>query len=162
MMMFMPIIPMSAMAYDEKAKWDRYALTMPVSRADLVLSKYALSIIAGVFSGIVFLIVAFINGEPLADVTMRAVVYFCIGTLITSVTMPIIFKLGTERGRIACMAVYIIPFAGILLLSKMGVKITTQTLQSLEKFVWLVPVAALVILALSAMLATKICKKKEY
>ena len=35
-LMFMMVI--TSLAYDERAKWDRYALTMPVSRSLMVLS----------------------------------------------------------------------------------------------------------------------------
>ena len=34
------MMPVTAFSFDEKAKWDKYALSMPVSRRDLVLSKY--------------------------------------------------------------------------------------------------------------------------
>ena len=48
MTMFTVLVPISAAAYDDKAKWDRYALTMPISRWDLVLSKYLLALICAV------------------------------------------------------------------------------------------------------------------
>ena len=36
------LLPVNALAYDENCKWDAYALTMPVMRRDLALSKYLL------------------------------------------------------------------------------------------------------------------------
>ena len=45
MTMVAVLIPITAMAYDERCKWDRYALTMPVSRKDMVMSKYLLGLI---------------------------------------------------------------------------------------------------------------------
>lgn len=56
--LFSVMIPMSAIAYDDKAKWDRYALTMPVSRRDLVISKYLLAL---AFAGLAVLIELFLG-----------------------------------------------------------------------------------------------------
>jgi len=36
------LFPITALSYDEKAKWEHYALTMPISRNMLVWSKYLL------------------------------------------------------------------------------------------------------------------------
>ena len=38
------LLPVNALAYDENCKWDAYALTMPVTRRDLALSKYLLAL----------------------------------------------------------------------------------------------------------------------
>ena len=50
MILFTIMIPMVAMSYDDKSKWDRYALTMPVSRRDMVLSKYLLALAFAAFA----------------------------------------------------------------------------------------------------------------
>lgn len=39
------LLPVNALAYDENCKWDAYALTMPVTRRDLALSKYLLALV---------------------------------------------------------------------------------------------------------------------
>lgn len=43
-MVMCAILPTTFMSYDEKAKWDKYALSMPLSRDDMVISKYIISI----------------------------------------------------------------------------------------------------------------------
>ena len=42
---FGAMLPVTALAYDERAKWDKYALTMPVTRRQMVLSKYLLGLL---------------------------------------------------------------------------------------------------------------------
>ena len=42
---FSAILPITAISYDEKNNWDSYALTMPISRKDLIVSRYILGII---------------------------------------------------------------------------------------------------------------------
>lgn len=41
------MLPMMTLSYDERSKWDSRALTMPVTRAQLVLSRYATALLAG-------------------------------------------------------------------------------------------------------------------
>ncbi|HBL68905.1 MAG TPA: ABC-2 transporter permease, partial [Firmicutes bacterium] len=38
--MFMGFLPINTMAFDEQSKWNKYALSMPLTRTDIVLSKY--------------------------------------------------------------------------------------------------------------------------
>ena len=45
--MVMVLIPINAIAYDEASKWERYALTMPVLRRDVVAARYALMLLCG-------------------------------------------------------------------------------------------------------------------
>ena len=64
-LMVMQVI--TTLSYDEKSNWDRYALTMPISRSDLVLSKYILGgiLLAVAFAvNFIFRIVAG-SGQPM-------------------------------------------------------------------------------------------------
>ena len=40
--LWVAMLPYTAMAYDERSKWDQLAAMMPYSTRDLVLSKYVL------------------------------------------------------------------------------------------------------------------------
>ncbi len=163
LMIFMPMVAMSALAYDEKVKWDRYALTMPISRADLVLSKYALGIIVGIGCEIFFIMLSFLVTGEIGNSVEMSIVYLCLGIVIMSLQMPPIFKLGTERARMVCMLIYLLPFGVIFLLSKLGAEVSLDaSIQAIEKYIWLAPIAVLLVLALSAVISISICKKKEY
>ncbi|MEG0372022.1 MAG: ABC-2 transporter permease [Clostridium sp.] len=39
------VLPMTAIAYDERSKWNQIAVMMPYSRKDMVISKYLLGYI---------------------------------------------------------------------------------------------------------------------
>ena len=41
-MMASAMLPVTALAYDERAGWDRYAAAMPLKRRDFVLEKYCM------------------------------------------------------------------------------------------------------------------------
>jgi len=88
---------MTAMAYDEKSKWDRYALAMPVSRTDMVLSKYILGVILLVIAFAANLIFMVATGtEPVMALNV-SLVMAGIGLFSILVTLPVLFKFGMER-----------------------------------------------------------------
>ena len=126
---FAIMMPISALAYDERSKWHKYALTMPLKRKDLVLSKYYLGLI---YMGIGFLInvllgVALITLSSrgvipamkmgLADLFVRNVISVLTAVLFFSVVMPLFFKLGVETGRVVMMVMAFTPVVLILVLS---------------------------------------------
>ena len=39
------MMPLTVFSYDESAKWDAYGLTLPVSRKQIVLSRYVLTLL---------------------------------------------------------------------------------------------------------------------
>ena len=40
------MLPISALGYDERCKWERYALSMPLRKKDLFFSKLLLGVLA--------------------------------------------------------------------------------------------------------------------
>jgi len=54
----------TTMALDEKSNWKKIATAMPLSLREIVASKYILSIILSVLSGIVYLLVAKYHCQP--------------------------------------------------------------------------------------------------
>jgi len=47
------MLPISAFAYDDLAKWDRYALALPITRQNLVLARYVFGLIVACAGGII-------------------------------------------------------------------------------------------------------------
>lgn len=41
-MLLLAMLPISALGYDERCKWERYALSMPLQKKDLFFSKLLL------------------------------------------------------------------------------------------------------------------------
>ena len=128
MTMVAVLIPLTAMAYDERSKWDRYALTMPISRKNMVMSRYLL--------GLIFLIVAFvlsmlvnmvISNMKTAENTLVVLGGFSTGLMLMSVIFPLLFKFGVEKGRIFMMIVIFIPVAA-LMISKLGISMPDEEL----------------------------------
>ena len=96
-MMLLAMMPIYALGYDERCRWERYALAMPVRKSDLFWSRFLLGVIAIALGAAVQTLAALLAGRgellsSLAVTAPSAVVY-----LLT--TLPLMMKLGVEKGR---------------------------------------------------------------
>ena len=96
-MMLLAMMPIYALGYDERCRWERYALAMPVRKRDLFWSRFLLGVIAIALGAAVQTLAALLAGRgellsPLAVTAPSAVVYLLI-------TLPLMMKLGVEKGR---------------------------------------------------------------
>ncbi|WP_312811012.1 ABC-2 transporter permease [Sedimentibacter sp.] len=155
------MIPITALSYDEKNKWNRYALTMPLMRGTIVLSKYIL--------GLIFLIAAFTLAFITNIIFTEIILYenlminlttFSVGIIMISFILPIILKFGVEKGRILMMIVIFTPVAIIVMLPKLGIPAPEQ--ETIEMFLKYLPIAAIITYVLSILVSVSIYKKKEF
>ena len=97
------MLPYTALAYDERCKWDQMAAMMPYSVWDLVLSKYLLGWVTMAAAGALALVsqaVIRALGIPLETGVPGDVLLGLGGGLtILAVTMPLMLRFGVERGR---------------------------------------------------------------
>lgn len=160
LMMLSVMMPLSALGYDERAGWDRYALTMPVSRADLVVSKYLLggvfALLGALFSVVLGLLLSGGAGEGLGT----ALLLLSVGLFFLSVTLPLMFKFGVEKGRFLLIAIAFVPTALLVFLSKGGVPNISDAL--LMKLIAFSPVPAAAALAVSLPVSLAIYRRKEF
>lgn len=104
------MLPITAMSFDEKCRWDLYGMSMPISRRAAVLSKYLLtgiSAVFGIFFGtLVMAISALMHGEPLSiELFAQPLVFALFSVLIADFALPIMFHFGTEKGRLAMVLI---------------------------------------------------------
>ena len=153
------IFPPNALAYDERAKWDVYALTRPVSRRHIVLSKYIVGLIPAAL-GCALSIAAqclFSLSEPL-DAVVNSLLFFCIGIILLAVTLPILFKYGSEKARLVMMTAILLPMF-LSFLFQGSLDAASQT--AIRALPVVIPAAAAAALALSIAVSLGIYRKKE-
>lgn len=100
------MIPINSLAYDDKSKWDKYAAMLPYRISELVGSKYLLCVI---YTGLAFLIVAVgmavqglvvtKAGIDWTDLWETELVLIVTMAFIMNLTLPLLYRFGTERGR---------------------------------------------------------------
>ncbi len=107
------VIPMNLLSYDEKSRWTLYSCTMPYSRGQLVSVKYIYALIM-CFACVVLTVVAQFAGAAVAGGNLSvnpgilAMMLIPVGLIPAAILLPVIFWLGTEKGRIAFYAVIVI------------------------------------------------------
>lgn len=103
------MIPMNLIAYDTSSRWETMCLTLPYSRSALVSAKYLVGLIceAGVISltvlslGLKMTIDGVFSASELGDLVMTLL---SIALLLPALMLPLIFKLGVEKGRVFYIA----------------------------------------------------------
>ena len=113
-------LPLSAIAIDEKDKWDTFALAAGVTRSRLVLSRYILACVSfGLMLAAAFSVAA--ASRLLDNAAVVALLSFGgIGVIAADVMFPFSFKLGTEQARAVYLAFIA---AGVLLGASVSVLI---------------------------------------
>lgn len=103
---------MASFNYDETNKADRYILTLPLTKKEVVLSKYILVICSTVIGSIIGMILSYIitftiskqmpNIEEIISVGLGGILG--IG-LVEGIQIPCVYKWGAEKGRIQMVIV---------------------------------------------------------
>lgn len=165
------LLPITTIAYDEKSNWDKYALSLPVSRQTLVLSKYLFGIILSLLS--IVLIIAFtaLSASLSPEINFvekipEAVATGSTALVILAITLPIIFKFGVEKSRLIMMAVFFIPTMLVVLAAKFGAEknlsLPYPDLELLKLFLYASPLLILVLLIASYAISLRIYQHKEF
>ena len=99
------MLPYTALAYDERSKWDQLAAMMPYSDRDIVLSKYVFGWIGvAIAAAATFVIQSVLAFVWLSDVTGPSVpvilLSVCVAVCILDITLPLMFRFGVEKGRL--------------------------------------------------------------
>ncbi len=107
------MLPITALAYDERSKWNHLAAMMPYSTSRLVLSKYVLGYLltaaAVVLSVATQFVVALVRRISFGGVDLiTGLLFFCIALILQSINLPFMFRFGVEKGRLAFILLIVI------------------------------------------------------
>ena len=99
------MIPVNLLAYDERSHWMQFSGTLPYTKAQIVSGKYLIGLLTQV---VVLMVTGFAQGIRMAiagsfvlqDLTVLLLLMFCVAST-SAITLPFVFKLGVEKGRIA-------------------------------------------------------------
>ena len=103
----------STLIYDETDGWDSFVLTAPVSRKEVIRSKYLLQILflAGAFllSAVLLLLISLIpqfDGEEWLYIML--IVGFCYALVYGAVVIPVYLKFGQHTSRYVAFVILIV------------------------------------------------------
>lgn len=147
------MLPYTALAYDERSKWDQLAAMMPYSTRDVVLGKYvfgwlcvgAAAVLSGLMQAVLSLVIhrAFLPGTLALSV---------LGALcILAITLPLMFRLGVEKGRLAMFLVIFLICGGAGAISQIS-----DSMESGVPFAFQTPVLAVMLIAAAVLTAVSV------
>ena len=152
------LLPLTTLSIDEKSRVERYMMSMPVTRAELALSRYVLGLLGLLALGVLGIGASLVIGDSLEEALGASAACFCLAVLLLGVTLPLVYKFGTDKARVVCIAVYMVTFLAVsFIAARFGIE-----LDDLSGAFFLLPFLSLAVLALSAAVSLGIYKKREF
>lgn len=161
------MIPVNLFAYDEQARWDKYAAALPSGRAGVVKARYLFTILVCLgsllFALLLQLIVALVSGaqgQERVDLLLSGLFPAAYGCFVNAILLPLLFKFGSQKGRIyliLALGVGVgVIFGGLTGLKEMGISLSELTLP-----LFVLPVVGLLALIPSYLLSRRIFFHKD-
>ena len=173
---FIPIfisimIFITTFSYDDYNKWDTYAITLPLSREKIVLAKYLTSLLLMVGTVLITFLLSFVIDTINHSFDFDEVFPMIFGglfalVLLQSFMYPLIYKFGTEKGRIG-LFVGVFAVSGLVGYLVNRVKIDTTALNGFIQFcnqygILLLSIAMVILFVGSYFVSKRIYLKKEF
>lgn len=169
------MLTLSTYTFDEQAKWDGYAMTMPITKDQVVRSKYLvmffLTVGSMIFSfGVLVLLNLIMRSENLFTGIITSALGAAIVVIFYCISIPFITKLGVEKSRFVIVAIYMIPFfAGSIIFRFIRERFPEppRNLIRIGSFLveyayLLIPAVVLFALYISYKISVRIYSKKEF
>ncbi|MDE7272514.1 MAG: ABC-2 transporter permease, partial [Lachnospiraceae bacterium] len=108
-------------SFDDNSKWTRYAMIMPVSKKDLVAGKFIVLAIFCLAGSLFGLVVGSIGGLTIKSISfdligigellLLALTAWVVSIIFGSMSIPLVFKFGAEKGRVLLLISFLFPAA---------------------------------------------------
>ncbi len=126
--------------FDDNCKWSKYALIMPVCKKDIVKAKFIVLVIfctVGVCVGTIFGVSGglvmrklVMSMESIVTMLFMAFVGLIVSVIFGSMSIPLVYKFGAEKGRMLLLVSFVVPLAICFIVYEIlmlfGVEITDQ------------------------------------
>ena len=154
---FLGILPVNLLTYDQSVGWGEYGRTLPASKKTLVAEKYLIGLFcaaaAVVIGGLFITVISLRTGTtPDKDALSLLAGSVCAILLVNGISLPLLYRFGAEKARM----IYVLTFAGLGALLGGGGAVMDELQQNgpgsgpLPVPLWLAAVLLLAVLALYA------------
>lgn len=111
---FLGILPVNLLTYDQSVGWVEYGRTLPVSKKTLVAEKYLIGLFcaaaAVVIGGLFITVISLRTGTtPDKDALSLLAGSVCAILLVNGISLPLLYRFGAEKARM----IYVLTFAGL-------------------------------------------------
>lgn len=176
MTLMFSIFTLSTISYDEHDNGAAYLFTLPISRQSYTMEKYVFGLITTMLAWVVFTAAALgATYYRQIEIDLRqwlviAVTYLAVALLLLAITIPIQFKFGTERSRIALIAVVgcavLVAYAAAKIFEAFHIDLSAVIDRVAEMtpgvFLAFLCAAAVAAIGISYSISLRIVKKKQF
>lgn len=162
------IVPLNSFSWDNLAKWDTYAITLPVSRRAIVGGRYLCMLLIAASALVYVLLVgciqAVVNHGEWLEPVLVGLSCFAIGLVLNAVSLPLVYKFGPEKARFIILPVIGLPtaLAAFLALQSKEGTVALPDLSWLEVYLpGILVVGTALALTVSFLISCRIYEKKE-
>ena len=175
------MIVLSTFNYDEASHAEKYIVALPLTRKEIVMSKYILAIVGNILGGIIGIILTIIivnvmnviKPDDLIRLDYQGLLVTVISgilgvALIQAIQIPSVYRFGAEKGRIQMFLLIfllVLMIAGVgFLITKVGFDIDINEINHfMNRFgIPILLLVSAVLYYISYQISYKIYKKKEY
>ena len=161
------MIPVNLFAYDEQARWDKYAAALPGGRAGVVRARYVFTLLAclvsllfSLFLQLLTALVSGAKGQEWMDLLLSGLLPVAYGCLMNAILLPLLFRFGSQKGRLYLLLALGLGvglvFGSIGILKEIGLPLTELALPLAA-----LPVVGLLALVPSYFLSLRVFRKKD-
>ena len=107
--------------FDDKSDWTRYAMIMPVSKEDLVAGKFVVMAVFSAAGAVLGLLIGLAGGviakkitltpASVSELLLMALVALVFAVIFGSMSIPLVFRFGAEKGRMLLLISLLFPAA---------------------------------------------------
>lgn len=176
MTLMFSIFTLSTISYDEHDNGAAYLFTLPISRQSYTMEKYVFCLITTMLAWVVFTAAALgATYYRQIEIDLRqwlviAVTYLAVALLLLAITIPIQFKFGAERSRIALIAVVgcavLVAYAAAKIFEAFHIDLSAVIDRVAEMtpgvFLAFLCAAAVAAIGISYSISLRIVKKKQF
>lgn len=102
------MIPINLLAYDEHSRWEIFSQTLPYSKDKVVSAKYLVGLVPTMIFTVLVSVVYGISRQmenrfSLSEMGAVLFVVFFLPLLFSAFSLPLVFRFGTEKGRMVSL-----------------------------------------------------------
>ncbi len=160
----------STFSYDDFNHWNAYASCLPCGRENVVKSKYLATFLLTIFVSLLGVCLSILIGVSKESLDMEAIVSSILGCFVAicimiAIMYPLLFKYGSEKGRIVLFTfIFAVSIIGGLLIKVVDASIINRFVEILDRPISyvVIPLLFLGIVIISYFISKRIYLKKEF
>lgn len=158
------MLPITALAYDERAKWDELAAMMPYTIKAIVGSKYVLglTLVLPVLALSILSRLVVYSASITSESIMALLIIVGLSLILMAINLPFMFRFGVENGRliyIVLTCVFII--AGVNFADKLADMVSGFETAMVATVPLLLLAAAVIALLLSYLISVRVYRARR-